>query len=114
MLDPSSDMVENTVVWGDAGFDTRCTGELGFKNATIYMQVAHRDGTVTNITRNVVTSSYDVKMCSNKQTIKFDQQYTSSWNGSIIRCIVDTGEETYVDAEYVRVVPGLCLNILFV
>ncbi|XP_053403781.1 uncharacterized protein LOC123554697 isoform X2 [Mercenaria mercenaria] len=104
VLDPSSDMVENSDPWAGLGFETRCTGELGSQNASIYLE-SNVDGKFKVEVTSLVSAKFNLEQCSNIATIKFDNKYTTEWNGTIIRCVIKTEEEKLMDAEYVTVVP---------
>ncbi|XP_053403777.1 uncharacterized protein LOC123554699 isoform X2 [Mercenaria mercenaria] len=108
VLDPSSDMVENSDPWVGIGFETVCTGELGSQNASVYLE-SNADGRFKKI-ELPISSEYKLNECSNFATIKFNNKYTADWNGTVIKCVIETEEEKLMDAEYVTVVPETFCN----
>ncbi|XP_045202508.2 uncharacterized protein LOC123555987 [Mercenaria mercenaria] len=108
VLDPSSDMVENSIPWAGIGFETVCTGELGSQNASIYLE-SNVDGEFKKI-GSPSSSEFKLNECSNLATVNFNNKYTADWNGTVIRCVIETEEEKLMDAEYVTVVPETLCN----
>ena len=115
VLDPSTDMVENNAPWAGYGFETTCKGEMGtFQNSTMYLET-NLDGQFTSIAAVTYQPPVkDIEKCTNEATITFHNNYTSAWNETILRCVIEVNNEKLIDAEYVRVVPGTALYFLFI
>jgi hypothetical protein len=106
-------MVENSVPWAGYGFETTCKGEMGtFQDSTIYLE-SNVEGNYTKIADAIMQPpTKDLEKCTNIATVTFHNKYTSAWNNTILRCVVETDDEKLMDAEYVRVVPGMIQNII--
>ena len=106
-------MVENSEPWAEIGFETRCKGEMGtFQDATMYLET-NLDGQFTSVAARYQAPVKDSDKCTNEATLIFDNKYTSAWNETILRCVIETKDKKLIDAEYVRVVPGTALYSWF-
>jgi hypothetical protein len=111
-------MVENSDPWAGYGFETTCKGEMGtFQDSLIYLE-SNINGTFRTVVLDgsfttVLPPTKDLEKCTNIATVLFHNKYTSAWNNTILRCVVETDDEKLMDAEYVTVVPGKKENIIF-
>jgi hypothetical protein len=105
-------MVENSPPWSGYGFETTCKGEMGtFQDSIIYLE-SNINGNFTKIVGVTMPPTKDLEKCTNIAMVTFHNTYTSAWNDTILRCVVETDDEKLMDAEYVKVVPGMIQNII--